>query len=209
MAGWSLKPMTQEEPFWRLVGLVEGSCQKRSATHRVPFPFERAWMTSDTRVMITHPDIQPERAVQREREGLFAWLVGAFMHRDFVAFDEAVAEDVVTELPGSSWLAGTHRGRESFGRHMVALRQVLRSAETPTTYLHGGNQMIARHQMMVRGPKHQVEMVLRIKVRFDEDGKIASSAVEPEDLGLFDHVANSTLKYFEALEIERPLPYPD
>ena len=149
--------------------------------------------------MITHPDIQPERAIQREREGLFAWLAGAFMHRDFAAFDEAVREDVITELSGSSWLAGTHRGRESFGRHIVAMRQVLRSTETPTTYLHGGNQMIARHQMMVMGPAHQVEMVLRFKIRFDADGKIASSAVEPEDLGLFDHVANSTPKYFEAL----------
>jgi ketosteroid isomerase-like protein len=149
--------------------------------------------------MITHTDIQPEREIQIEREGLFAWLTGAFMHRNFVAFDEAVREDVVTELAGSSWLAGTHRGREAFGRHIVALRQILRSTETATTYLHGGNQMIVRHEMLVTGPKHQVEMVVRIKIRFDADGKIASSELEPEDLGLFDHVANSTLKYFDAL----------
>lgn len=149
--------------------------------------------------MITHPDIQPERAIQREREGLFAWLSGAFMHKDFVAFDEAVREDVVTELPGSSWLAGTHRGREAFGRHIVALRQVLRSSDAPPTYLHGGDQMIARHQMLVMGPTHQVEMIIRIKIRFDAEGRIQSSAVDPEDLGLFDHVANSSLKFFEAL----------
>jgi len=42
-------------------------------------------------------------------------------------------------------------------------------------------------------------MVLRIKVQFDADGKAASFVVVPEDLGLFDHVANSTLRYVEAV----------
>jgi len=145
--------------------------------------------------MSTHPS----RAIQLEREGLFAWLNGAFMHRDFAAFEEAVRDDVVTQLQGSSWLAGTHRGGEAFGRHMVALRQILRSSDKPTTYLHEGDQMIVRHEMQLTGPTHQVEMVIRIKLRFDSDGKIASAVVMPNDLGLFDHVANSTPRYFQAL----------
>jgi ketosteroid isomerase-like protein len=153
--------------------------------------------------MDTHvPETQfgPGREIELEREGLFARLTAAFMHRDFVAFNEAVREDIVTELPGSSWLAGTHRGREAFGRFMVSLRQVVYSNQRPTTYLHSADEMIVRHDMLVSGPKHEVEMVLVIKIRFDPAGKVAAVVVVPEDLGLFDHVANSTRKYFQAVE---------
>ncbi len=59
--------------------------------------------------------------------------------------------------------------------------------------------MIVRHEMLVMGPKHLVEMALRIEVRFDAEGKVASSTVVPEGLGLFDHVANSTLRYLQAV----------
>lgn len=146
-----------------------------------------------------HTGIRTEGKTQIEREVLFARLDGAFMRRDYVAFDEAVREDVVIELPGSSWLAGMFHGREAFGRHLASLRQVLRSTDTPSLYLHEGDQMIVRHEMVVMGPKHVVEMVLRIKVQFDADGKVASFLVVPEDLGLFDHVANSTLRYVQAV----------
>jgi ketosteroid isomerase-like protein len=144
-------------------------------------------------------DIRTDEETQIRREGLFARLDSAFMRRDHVVFDEAVREDVVIELPGSSWLAGTFHGREAFGRHMASLRQVLRSTDTPSLFLHEGDQMVVRHEMVVMGPKHVVEMVLRIKVRFDADGRVASFVSVPEDLGLFDHVANSALRYVHAV----------
>jgi ketosteroid isomerase-like protein len=154
--------------------------------------------------MNTHvPETQfaPGREIELEREGLFARLTAAFMHRDFLAFNEAVREDVVMELPGSSWLAGTYEGRDAFGRFMVSVRQVVDSTKRPTTYLHySADEMIVRHEMLVSGPKHEVEMVLVIKIRFDTAGMVAAVVVVPEDLGLFDHVANSTRKYFQALE---------
>ena len=128
-----------------------------------------------------------------EREGLFARMVSAFMQRDFGAFRAAMREDVVFELQGSSPLAGTHRGYEDVGRHIVALREVLRSAEKPIAYLHEGQVMVVRHDILVHGPLHEVEMPLRITVTFDRDGRADAITVEPEDQGLFDHVVRTSL----------------
>jgi len=50
--------------------------------------------------------------IHLQREALFAQLVAAFITRDFAVFDEAVREDVLASLPGTSRLAGTHNGRE-------------------------------------------------------------------------------------------------
>jgi ketosteroid isomerase-like protein len=141
---------------------------------------------------------QPKTDVQSEREGLFARLLAAFMQRDFGAFEEAVRPDVVLELPGTSWLAGTYHDYEAFGRYILALRQVLRAAEKPITYRHRGNVMTVQHDIVVSGPKHVTEMALRIKVRFDDDGKTEAVFVEPDDLGLFDHVVNTSLGDFQA-----------
>jgi len=140
---------------------------------------------------------RPVREIQLEREHKFESLVGAFMQRDFAAIDDAVRSDVVAEMPGSSWLAGTQRGHEALGRQVAALRQVLRPSDSPNTYAHEGDQMTVRHQTQVMGPQHQVEMTLQLKIRFDADGKIASSVLVPEDLGLFDHVVNSTLRHLQ------------
>jgi ketosteroid isomerase-like protein len=141
---------------------------------------------------------RPVREIQLEREHKFESLVGASMQRDFAAIDEAVRSDVVAEMPGSSWLAGTQRGHEALGRQVAALRQVLRPSDSPNTYAHEGDQMTVRHQTQVMGPQHQVEMTLQLKIRFDAaDGKIASSVLVPEDLGLFDHVVNSTLRHLQ------------
>jgi ketosteroid isomerase-like protein len=133
----------------------------------------------------------PGRQIQLEREGLFTRLVGAFLQRDFGSIDDAVRPDVITEMPGSSWLAGTQRGHEALRQQVEALRQVLRPAEEPITYVHEGDQMTVRHETQLMGPQHQVEMTVLIKLRFDDQGRIASSVLEPEDVGLFDHVVNS------------------
>ena len=44
---------------------------------------------------------------------------------------------------------------------------------------------------MVHGPSHDVEMTFRVKVHYDESGKWEAISVEPDDLGLFDHVLNT------------------
>ena len=58
--------------------------------------------------------------------------------------------------------------------------------------------MIVRHDITVHGPNHEVEMTLRVRARFDEQGKVESITVEPDDLGLFDHVLNAVLRDAEA-----------
>ena len=78
------------------------------------------------------------------------------------------------------------------GRCILGLRHVLDSSEV--SFLHEGDQMIVRHDIMVHGSKHQVEMTLLVRVRFAEDGKAESISVEPADLGLFHHVLNVALK---------------
>lgn len=132
------------------------------------------------------------------RESLFGRMVSAFMDKDYDAFREAMHENVVLELPGSSPLAGTHRGYEAVGRYLLALRHVLHSAEKPITYLHDGTVMVARHDIIVHGPQHEVEMALRITVAFDREGKADTITVEPDDPGLFDHVLRTALDDPEA-----------
>jgi hypothetical protein len=98
------------------------------------------------------------------------------------------------EMPGTSWLAGTHRGFKDVSRCVLGLRQVLASEDRRTTFLHEGDNMVVRHDIMVHGPEHAVEMTVRIRFQYDADGKTESIDLEPKDLGLFDHVVNTTLR---------------
>lgn len=141
---------------------------------------------------------QPESALQSEREALFIENLGAFVRRDFDAIARTMRSDIVMQLPGSSWLAGTYRGFDEVGRCVLGLRHVLDSSEDRITFLHEGDQMIVRHDIMVHGPQHQVQMTLLVRARFDPDGKARSISVEPDDLGLFDHVLNVALRDHEA-----------
>lgn len=96
------------------------------------------------------------------------------------------------------WLAGTHRGFKDVSRCIVGLRQVLASKDRRTTFLHEGDQMIVRHDITVHGPEHMSEMTLRVKVRYDSEGKAETIGLEPDDLGLFDHVLNTALRNSQA-----------
>jgi hypothetical protein len=58
--------------------------------------------------------------------------------------------------------------------------------------------MIVRQDIKVHGPDHDVEMTLRVRARFEEQGKMESITVEPDDLGLFDRVLNAALRDSEA-----------
>jgi len=98
--------------------------------------------------------------------------------------------DVVMTLPGSSWLAGTHRGY----KRVRGLREVLASDHRRVMFLHEDDQMIVRHDVTVPGPTHAVEMTLKLRVRYDSDGKAEAIDLEPDDLALFDHVLNTRIE---------------
>ena len=127
-----------------------------------------------------------------DREALFASLVLAFIERDFAAIGQALRDDVVLVLPGSSPFAGVHRGAEAVGRFLLGLRQFVVSDEEALSYSHEGDELIASNDFLVHGPRHSVEMTMRVRVAFDQEGKIREVFAEPEDVGLFDHVIVST-----------------
>lgn len=137
---------------------------------------------------------QPKSEVQARREAQFVRDVGAFVRRDFEAIERGMHPGVVLELPGSSWLSGTYVGLEDVARCILGLRHVIDSNEDRITFLHEGDQMIVRHDLLVHGSKHQVEMTLLIRFRYTPDGRTESISVEPADIGLFDHVLNAALK---------------
>jgi hypothetical protein len=127
-----------------------------------------------------------------DREVLFASLVLAFLERDFATIGQALREDVVLVLPGSSPFAGVHRGAEAVGRFLLGLRQFVISDERALSFSHEADQLIANNAFLVHGPRHAVEMTMRVRVTFDQEGKIGEVFAEPDDVGLFDHVIVST-----------------
>ena len=126
------------------------------------------------------------------RETLFASLVLAFLERDFATIGQALREDVVLVLPGSSPFAGVHHGAEAVGRFLLGLRQFVISDEKALSYSHEADELIASNDFLVHGPRHAVEMTMRVRVAFDQEGKISEVFAEPDDVGLFDHVIVST-----------------
>jgi hypothetical protein len=137
--------------------------------------------------------IQSESVIQGQREAQFIETMGAFMRRDFAAIEGTIRSDVVMDLPGSSWLAGSHEGFQEVSRCLVGLRQVLASDDRRISFLHHGDQMIVRHDSVVSGPEHEAEMTLLVRIRYDDAGMARRISMEPEDLPLFDHVLNTRL----------------
>jgi hypothetical protein len=130
---------------------------------------------------------QPDSLTQ-ERETQFFHNVEAFMRRDFATIEGTMRSDVVMEMPGRSWLAGRHQGYEAVSRCIFEARNVLDADEDQITFLHAGDQMLVKLDVEVHGLSHDVEMAIRVRVRYDESGKWEAISVEPGDLGLFDHV---------------------
>jgi hypothetical protein len=54
--------------------------------------------------------------------------------------------------------------------------------------------MTFRQVMVVMGPDHDAEMTLVVTMRYDDDNRIQSFLVQPQDQGLFDHVVNSSAR---------------
>jgi ketosteroid isomerase-like protein len=131
-----------------------------------------------------------------KREEQFRQNMRAFMRGDFALVEAAWGPDVVLTLPGSSWLAGTHEGFEAVSRCIHGLRQVLSAEQTRTEFLHEHDQMTVRHDIKVNVPNdlsQVVAMTLRVRVHYDEQGKIEVIHLEPEDLALFDQVLSTRL----------------
>jgi hypothetical protein len=143
-------------------------------------------------------DTRPMAEIQGEREAMFLANMDAFMRRDFETIEGSMRSDVVLELPGTSWLACRYLGYEEVSRSIVSLRRVFDSEKKQLSFLHEGDRMIVRHGIVVQGPMHEVEMALRMSVRYDPTGKMKAITVEPDDLALFDHVLNTALRNSEA-----------
>lgn len=134
-----------------------------------------------------------EADIRVDREAVLLELASAYQRRELGVFEAAVRPDMTLTLGGSSRLAGTYVGYDAFGRYLEVLRRVLRSAGKPITFVHEKDEMTFSQAMVVYGPKHDVEMTLVVTVLYDEDGKIRSFLVQPEDQGLFDYVVDSSL----------------
>jgi hypothetical protein len=137
-------------------------------------------------------------SLRQQREARFREGVEAFIRRDFNAFDRAMRPDVVMQLPGTSWLAGTYQGPEEVIRCILGLRQVLDSTEDNVSFFHAEDRLIVNHEIRVHSPRHDIEMVFSVSITFDADERVGSIMVEPEDLGLFDHVLKTALMAFDA-----------
>ena len=130
--------------------------------------------------------------IQLDREATLVDLASAYQRRDLPVFEAAVSPDMALTLAGTSRLAGTYRGYDSFGRYLQVVREVLRSAGKPITFTHGENEMTFRQVMVVMGPDHDAEMTLVVTMRYDDANRIQSFLVQPQDQGLFDHVINTS-----------------
>jgi hypothetical protein len=138
--------------------------------------------------------MMPEQVDHTDREARFLEGVGAFMRRDFQALGRTMVDDIEMFFPGTSWLAGTYRGAESVMRCILALRHVLDSNEDRISFVHDDDRMIVRHDITLHGPLHEIEMAFLVKLSFDQDGRVRSVVVDPEDLRLFDHVLSTAMK---------------
>jgi len=127
-----------------------------------------------------------------EREAVIGRLRTAYQRRELDVFEEVCRPDMVVTLAGASRLSGTHYGYNAFSDYVTSIREVMRSTEQPITFEHDRNEMRFWDTFILSGAKHQMEMRLRITVRFHYfDGRIESFLVEPEEQGLFDHVVDS------------------
>jgi len=135
------------------------------------------------------------RDLELAREALYARLVRAFVDRDFVTIERAMREDVVLELPGTSSFSGRHVGWDAVDRYLVGMRQFMRSTGKPITFEHEDNMMVATYETMVHGPKHLIDdMELRVEITVDEEERISTVFIQPDDIGLFDHVITEVLR---------------
>jgi hypothetical protein len=129
----------------------------------------------------------------RDREGLIDRLAHAYAERDFATVERSMSSDVVLHVPGSSPFAGEHHGRDLVSRMAAGLRRFMETEGRPLTYEHRADLTIADQRLTVHGPKHAVEMDVRVAMHFDDEGRLTDVFLQPSDQGLFDHVVGAAL----------------
>jgi ketosteroid isomerase-like protein len=122
-----------------------------------------------------------------EREALLARLTAAFARKDNVGILEAMRADVDIEVPGSSPLAGHHRGVDAVGLFLSGLQRVFVPATKPIEYSHDGNEMFVSQTLRAAA----VEWVHRYRITFDQSGRIERLVFEPDDIEMFDALVAS------------------
>jgi hypothetical protein len=128
----------------------------------------------------------------RARETRFTEGITAFVERDFEALQDRMSADVTMHVPGSSGFAGTFRGPDAVGRCIVGLRRVFEAGTGKTAFVHDRDGMVVSHEISIHGAMHDVPMVVTFAIGYDADERVRTIAVEPQDLGLFDHVLRSS-----------------
>lgn len=131
---------------------------------------------------------------ERVREAVFGDLAAAYMRRDYHRISHALAQDVVLELSGSTPYAGTHLGIESVKRCTEAMRGSFEPSTKPLAFTHEGNEMVVEQAGRVRGEWRTAEMLIRLRITFDDEGRLVRVRVEPEDQETFDVLAQSVFE---------------
>jgi hypothetical protein len=90
---------------------------------------------------------RPRTGIQGEREAVFLRNMDAFMRRDFATIEGSMRSDIVLELPGTSWPAGSYLGYEEVSRSIVSLRRVFDSEKKQLSFppRRRSDDRVARH----------------------------------------------------------------
>jgi hypothetical protein len=117
-----------------------------------------------------------------EREHLLARLSDAFSRSDYAPIIEAMGPDVDVEVPGSSAFAGHHHGPEEVGRWLRGMRRAFVPSGKPIEFSHEGDDMVMTQVVRLK----LGEWNHRIRLTFDESGRIARIVWEADDIETFD-----------------------
>ena len=132
--------------------------------------------------------------IQLDREATLVDLANAYQRRDLAVLEAAVSPDMALTLAGGSRLAGTYRGIPlllPLPPGASGGPEIGRQAH----HVHPWRQRDDFRQIMiVMGPEHEAEMTLVVTMRYDDDSRIQSFLVQPQDQGLFDHVVNTSTR---------------
>ena len=80
------------------------------ADAEAPLPSPASLNSISTGADARRMDTRPRTGIQGEREAVFLRNMDAFMRRDFATIEGSMRSDIVLELPGTSWLAGSSSG---------------------------------------------------------------------------------------------------
>jgi len=136
---------------------------------------------------------------EAQREALFVQLVSAYRREDYQEIEEAMAFDVVLELPGHSTEAGEHLGAEAVARFVTGMRKHFVAARGPITFEHDGRDLVVSQIGQLFASEDR-ELIVSLRITFDDRERIERVRVEADDLDAFDSAMPGLL---EAADRER------